>query len=164
MAFETFGPENCETLVPLALQYSRQVVKPPAGTATTATIFRYSRYATKTYCFKGMSEAAVKRCLSEKRRQYMRRFVAWSWSGASRVRGSLTDDYYEQVATFNVSKREVVYDLTITVDETVFVYSTKDFSPLTEEGCGYIEGLFQAMAIQPESWVSTYKYDEPEED
>ena len=94
----------------------------------------------------------------------MRRFVAWKWLNAACVRDSLSSDYFEQVATFSVSRREIVYDLTITVDETVFFYSTKDLSPYTEEGCGFIEALFQQMAVQPESWVSTYKYDEPEED
>ena len=161
MAFESHGFRNYETLVPLSVEYAREVATPPAGSWSSDVTFKYSRRATKTYVYRGMTEAAAKRCLAEKRRQYMRRFVAWRWQGASVKRDSSANDYYEQVATFNVSKREVVYDVQITVDETVYIYSTRDYSPVTEAGCKYIERLFNSPGTLHETWVPTYSYDEP---
>ena len=161
MAFETHSFANYETLVPLSLEYGRGVATPPSGSWSSSVIYKYSRRATKTYIYRGLSEAAVKKCLAEKRRQYTRRFVAWRWQGASMVRDSMSKDYFEQVATFNVSKREVVYDLQITVDETVYIYSTKDLSPVTEQGCKHIEALFNSPGTIKQTWVPTYSYDEP---
>ena len=161
MAFENHSFENYETLVPLSLEYGRTAVSPPSGSWSSGTTFRYTRRATKTYVYRGMTESAVKKCLAEKRRQYMRRFVAWRWQGATMVRDAMSKDYYEQVAQFNVSKREVVFDLQITVDETVCMYSTKDLSPVTEAGCRQIEGLFNTSGTIKQTWVPTYSYDEP---
>lgn len=157
MAFTTHSFANYETLVPLALEYSREVFS-SIGLDVT---YKYIRRATKTYVFRGMTEAAAKRCLEEKRRQYMRRFVAWNFINGNAMRDSMSKDYYEQVAQFNVTKREVVYDVQITVDETVFMYSKKDFSPLTEAGCKYIEAMFNIPGIIKQTWVPTYSYDEP---
>ena len=161
MAFENHSFANYETLVPLSLEYSKEVATPPSGSWSSSVTFKYSRRATKTYIYRGLSEAAAKKCLAEKRRQYMRRFVAWRWQGGTAVRDSMSKDYYEQVAQFNVSKREVVYDVQITVDETVCIYSTKDFSPITEQGCKYIESLFNLPGTIKQTWVPTYSYDEP---
>ena len=161
MAFENHSFANYETLVPLSLEYSKEAVSPPSGSWSSDVTFKYSRRATKTYVFRGMSESAAQKCLAEKRRQYMRRFVAWRWQGATMVRDSMSKDYYEQVAQFNVSKREVVYDVQITVDETVCMYSTKDFNPVTEQGCKHIEGLFNSPGTIKQTWVPTYSYDEP---
>ena len=161
MAFENHSFANYETLVPLSLEYGKEVAAPPYGSWSSTATYKYTRRATKTYVFRGMSEAAAKKCLAEKRRQYMRRFVAWRWQGAGMVRDDLAKDYYEQVAQFNVSKREVVYDVQITIDETVCMYSTKDLSPITEQGCRQIEGLFNTPGTVRQTWVPTYSYDEP---
>ena len=85
MAFESHGFHNYETIVPLSLEYSRTPVSYPAGKWASDQWYRYTRRATKTYIYRGMSEAALKKCLAEKRSQYMRRFISWKWRGFDMV-------------------------------------------------------------------------------
>lgn len=162
MAFDNWGAHNTETISPLVVDYGRSTV----GSAGTTTQYRYSRHAQKTYVIKGLTEAAVKACLAEKKRQYNRKFAAWR-KGTNLIytRAAIALDYYAQVATFNVVRREVVYDLQITVDETALLYlNNKEYDPMTEEGCGLIEGAFQLAGQPPDSYVSTWRYDEPGEE
>lgn len=161
MAFNTHSFVNYETLVPLTVDYSREVVPFPPGTWSSAVTYKYIRRATKTYVYRGLTEAATKACITEKRLQYMRRMVAWRWVNGAMTRDSMSNDYYEQVAQFNVIKREVVFDVQITVDESVFLYSTRDLSPVTVAGRRYIEGQFNNPGTIKQTWVPTYSYDEP---
>lgn len=161
MAFESHGFHNYETIVPLALEYGRTAVPYPTGKSGSDTWYRYTRHATKTYVYRGMTESAVKKCLAEKRRQYTRRFIPWKWRGWDMVPCDMSDDYFEQVAQFNVSKREVVYDLQITVDETVHIYSRRNYSPNDEKDCQWIEKMFANPSSMRDSWVRLYSYDEP---
>ena len=161
MAFESHGFHNYETIVPLSLEYSRTPVSYPAGKWASDPWYRYTRRATKTYIYRGMSEAALKKCLAEKRSQYMRRFISWKWQGFDMEPCDMGEDYFEQVAQFNVSKREVVYDLQIVVDETVHLYSRRNYSPNNEKECQWIEKLFSQPVSMRDSWVRLYSYDEP---
>ena len=160
MAFRDWGEQNCEVIVPLSLDYSRAAIIRGATEQ-----FRYTRHATKTYKFKGMDEATVQACLIAKKRQYNRRFCSWS-KGTNYIftQRDSAYDYFEQVAEFSVTRREVVYDLQITVDETAIVYDAREFDPLTDAGCASIEGIFQNPGQPPKTYVNTWKYDEPGED
>ena len=93
--------------------------------------------------------------------QYMRRFISWKWRNCDMVPCDMGEDYFEQVAQFNVSKREVVYDLQIVVDETVHLYSRRNYSPNNEKECQWIEKLFSQPVSMRDSWVRLYSYDEP---
>jgi hypothetical protein len=162
VAFETWGQFNVETVSPLVIDYGRSTV----GSAGTAIQYRYSRHAQKAYIIKGLSESAVKACLNAKKRQYNRKFVAWrkgtNWAYS---RADMSLDYFAQVAVFNVVRREVVYDLQITVDETALMYlNNLEWDPLSEEGRANIESRFQMMGQPTDSYVSTWRYDEPGEE
>ena len=158
MAFDKWGRFNRETSVPLSIEYSKE----PVATSTfgnTTSWFRYVRRATKSYSFKGMTEAAVKACLAEKRRQYARRMVSWQRYNTIPRALSARYDRFVNVAALNVVRREVVYDLQITVDETVEIYLNRDFDLNTESGCKFLENNF--MRRTPcESYVWSYDYDE----
>lgn len=66
-------------------------------------------------------------------------------------------DRFVNVAVLNVVRREVVYDLQITVDETVEIYLNRDFDLNTESGCKFLENNF--MRRTPcESYVWRQKH------
>lgn len=79
MALNLYGKTNYELVVPFTIDYGRT-------TAITANVYqtnleaqyRYTRHVTKSYKFKGMTEAAVKACVQAKRAQYTRRFMQWT--------------------------------------------------------------------------------------
>lgn len=175
MALDTYGAFNREIEVPLALDYSREPA--PVGTALQTDLrrqFAYSRRARKTYRFKGMDAATAQACLAEKKRQYTRKFMGWRKQGAEflnarqlKGRGiySLAPaDYFAQVATFNVHRNSAapVFDVQITVDETVVLYSYNEYDPNTAAGQASIEQLFNKKSgtICLWSYVPLYDYDE----
>lgn len=160
MAFTSWGTFNCEVISPLALDYSRATI-----IKGSTSQWRYTRHATKTYLFKGMDEATLQACLIAKKRQYNRRFASWH-KGTNFIytQRDSSYDYFEQVAQFSATRREVVYDLQIAVDETAIVYDNREFDPETDAGCASIESLFQIPGQPPRSYVSTWKYDEKGED
>jgi hypothetical protein len=162
MAFSNYGTHNYEVVVPLSLDYASAPIEVAAGSYSSTPQLCHSRHATKTYKFKGMTEAAVKSCLADKRAQYTRRFCTWTRNWTRMVKQSSSSDYYDQVATFNVTRRgdAPVFDLQITVDETVCIYSTTSYDLLTAAGRASLEAQFQRSDL---SWVWKYKYDEPGE-
>jgi len=161
MAFSTYGSHNYEVVVPFSLEYSSEPLQAAAG-ATGTQYYRYSRHAKKTYRFKGMTEAAVQQCLVEKRAQYTRRFCAWRRNWTVMIKESSYRDYYAPVATFNVVRNGVapVFDLQITVDEVVNIYTSTVYDLLTDAGRTQLEAQFQRHDL---AWVWKYKYDEPGE-
>lgn len=179
MAFTNHSFANYEVAVPLSFEYSRETVHPAGGDYGDLPQYRYTRRATKTYRYKGMTEAALKACLAAKRRQYCRRFMAWTLVGGnwispyeldnySSIHGGLeapaiaAPDYFEQVASFSVSRDVVVYHLEIAVDETVVMYHSQEYDPNTEAGIAALEARF-VNTQAPVSYIaykSPYGYDE----
>ncbi len=159
MALNLYGRTNYETVVPLSVEYAREAAVAVSGMDTQ---WRYTRHATKTYKFKGLTEAAAKACLADKRRQYTRRFMAWqqysyyfrSPTQAQYATGMTEPSpYMDQVAQFSVSRDgdAPVYTVQIAIDETVAVYSTRDYDPSTASGCASIEALFATMIADPQA-------------
>ena len=191
MALDSYGVTNYEVEVPLSLLYEREAaVEADIYQPTRETQWRYTRRATKTYLFKGMTEAAVKECLSAKRQQYMRKFMYWKkhsshsnpyfhcpdeFSSAG-YSGQVKEPYYKQVASFTVMRNSdaPVYNLRITVDEVIALYSVRDYDPADPTKIDDIEELFatQTSTISPQkfaddsggprynSYLSEYSYDE----
>ena len=166
MALNLYGKTNYEVDVPFSIAYSREpAMQKSQRYPTQPTQWRYTRKATKTYNFKGMTEIACKACLDEKQRQYMRLFMPWkrlttSYSDYYHCPdeyhfspfGYLEEDpYRQQVAQFNVSRTSdaPVFDLQITVDETIALFSTYDYDPGTLSGCQHIEQLFSTQTLTP---------------
>ena len=193
MALNLYGKTNYEVKVPLALTYSREVGRgPDIYQPSIATQWRYIRHATKTYVFKGMTEKATKQCLTAKRQQYMRPFMYWQpWSETTGTGYFHNSDeynsagysyrnkppYYEQVAQFNVTRVSdaPVFELQITVNETIALYSTRDYDINTLSSLTDIENLFATQTITPvnmrlagdttggpryNSYLYQYSYDE----
>jgi hypothetical protein len=155
MALNLYGKTNYEVETPLTIEYSRTavVLKPASGSDIT-TQFQYVRHATKTYSYKGMTEQALKACMSAKQLMYTRRFMEWRffaryWRCPFEL-NQAPESYLEPppymkcVATFNVQRTSdaPVYDLQIIVDETVTLYDTEDYAPNTASGIQHIEALF----------------------
>lgn len=194
MALNLYGETNYEVQVPFSVEYSREpAITKDIYQPNRVTQWKYTRNAQKTYKFKGMTEDATKQCLTAKRYQYNRRFMPWV-----RFRGSVTeygyyhcpdeyrqagydymakDPYYAQVAQFNVSRNgdAPVYDLQITVNETIALYSTRDYDPNVLSNITNIETLFADQTVTPvdqrinsqdrggpryNSYLYEYKYDE----
>lgn len=172
MAFTSFGAVNYEVEVPLSREYSRETVHPAGGRYGSEAQFKYMRHTLKSYRFKGMSAAATQACLSAKRAQYNRRFLGWTkngsdwrspsyllkWGAASLI----TPDYFEQVASFNVIRRAVVFDVQIAIDEVVAIYGSWDYDLRTTDGVAACEARFMQDGSGAErlSYVSSYDYDE----
>lgn len=59
--------------------------------------------------------------------------------------------YVDQVATFIITRAgdAPVYDLAITVDETVALYSTRDYDPNTLSAQTQLKTLFEGKTILP---------------
>ena len=161
MAFSTHGTHCYEVEVPLSVEYVRSVVQ--GGSYNSTPQYGYSRRAMKTYRYKGLTEAAVKAALTEKRAQYTRRFCAWKMTNGRMIQQPYSQDYFKQVAAFNVTRNAVVFDLRITVDEIVNIYSTTEYDLLTQQGRAALEAQFQRSSV-PLCWVWRYKYDEPGEE
>lgn len=162
MAFANWGSHNYEVEVPLSIEYSRAPIEVAAGSYSSTPQYCYSRRARKTYRYKGMTEAAVKECLVAKRMQYTRRFFSWRRQFYTMIQQPSSNDYYEQVAAFTVTRNTVVFDLRIEVDEVVNIYSTTSYDLLTSQGRDALEAQFMRQSA-PLSWVWKFKYDEPGE-
>lgn len=179
MAFSSHSFTNYEVTVPLAIEYSRETVHPAGGNYGSVPQYKYTRRVTKTYRYKGMTEAALKACIAAKRRQYCRRFMAWTLVGGdwkssyelenySALHGGLeapaapAPDYFEQVAAFQVSREVVVFHLEIAVDESVVMYHSQEYDLNTDAGIAALEARF-VNTDTPVSYIaykSPYSYDE----
>ena len=141
MAFEKWGKFNRETSVPLTFEYTREAVtfNPSSGYPIT---FKYTRRATKSFVYKGMSEAVAKACASAMRRRYTRRFVVWFQRDAYYYPRNTHYDKWVPVANVNVVKREVVYDVQVTIDESVSIYMTERYDIGNERSENMLERQF----------------------
>lgn len=162
MALNLYGKTNYCVDVPYTVEYAREVaVSPDVFNPHRDTQFRYTRHATKSYKYRGMTEEAARQCLIDKRIQYARPFLYWTQYGAywrypeqyeSAGRPYLAKPpYVEQVAQFNMTRAgdAPVYDLGITVDETVALYSTRDYDPNTLSAQTYLKTMFEDKTILP---------------
>lgn len=162
MALNLYGITNYSIDVPLTIEYAREaVVTPDVINPHIDTQFRYTRHATKSYKYKGMTEEAARQCLIDKRIQYARPFMYWTVYGLyyrypeqyqSSGRPYLAKPpYVEQVAQFNMTRAgdAPVYDLGITVDETVALYSTRDYDPNTLSAQTQLKTMFEDKTILP---------------
>lgn len=155
MALNLYGKTNYEIEVPLTFNYSRKAIVMPVSTQSTFKVqYMYTRHATKTYSFKGMTEAALQACLNEKQLLYTRRFMQWTfyaqyWRSPFEIH--MSQQYYlepppytDQVASFNVTRTSdaPVFDLQIDVNETTILYDTEDYMPNALSGVQHIEQLF----------------------
>jgi hypothetical protein len=169
MALSTYGITNHEVEVPLSIEYSRETIHPAGGVYGSVPQYKYTRRASKTYRFKGMTAAAAQACLNAKRALYNRRFMGWGlvgvdWRPPSWFRKYYRvppADYHVQVATFNVVRNGAapVFDVQIAVDESVVIYGEWDFDVSTSTGCADCELCFTSSE-RPVSYVSSYDYDE----
>ena len=171
MALSTYSRVNYEVEVPLSREYSRETVHPAGGTYGSEPQYKYTRRTRKTYRFKGMSSAAATECADAKRRQYCRRFMGWKMMGHNwrppsyfskyGMLQSSPPDYWQQVAEVNVIRTGAasVFDVQITIDESVVIYGTWDYDINTAIGCDNCEARFR-HATQPVSYVNSYDYDE----
>ena len=192
MSLNLYGKTNYEVEVPLSVMYAREAaVQADIWQPTRETQWRYTRRARKTYSFKGMTEAAVKACLEAKRQQYNRRFMYWTIHdqhsnpyyhnadeySAAGYSGRVKAPYYDLVAQFDVTRTSDarVFNIRITVDETIALYSVRDYDPNDPTKLDDIEELFmdQTVTLLPQrfaddttggprynSYLREYTYDE----
>ena len=164
MAFTNYGLHNYEVDVPLSIEYTSGIV--PGSDVSGAPQYQYVRHASKAYRFKGMTEAAVKQCLADKRRQYVRRLMNWRWQNGRYIQETKTHDYFGSVATFDVNRigAAPVYDLRIKIDEYVSLFDSRERDLTSATDIAGLEWMFTYTGgSQPYSYVGWYKYDEPEE-
>lgn len=182
MALNLYGETNYELIEPLSFSYNRTVaIQAYSETADLVSQYRYTRKATKTYKFKGLSEKALSACLTAKTIQYTRRFMEWRfyaqyWRNPYELYKSPTPrlsppPYTDLVATFNVSRGAApVYDLQITVNETVAIYDTEKYEPTTLSGVQHIETLISTktpytgprplwVSYQGDAYYKSYAYE-----
>ena len=165
----TYGKINYEVEVPLSLDYTKSTIHKAGGQYGSTPQYMYTRRATKTYRFKGMSESTAKACLNDKKIQYNRKFMGWKLLGGNWYNkyyfiqfgnpSAAAEDYHAQVATFNVVRNGAAptFDVQITVNEIVTIYGVWDYNINTPSGIGSLERKFQAY---DSSYISTYNYDE----
>ena len=173
MALSTYGATNYEVEVPFSIEYTKDTVHPANGLYGFNGQWRYGRRVQKTYKFKGMDAATTQACLTAKKKQYVRKFMGWKMLGNNwrnigyyekyGMLASAPEDYFQQVATFNVTRNGDApsFDVQITIDETVYLYFSTDYSLQSSTDVALIEALFQrATAANRLCYVSTYDYDE----
>lgn len=173
MALNTYGKKNYEVIVPISIEYTKETVHPASGQYGSTGQWKYGRHVTKTYRFKGMDATTATACLTAKRKQYNRKFMGWKFLGNNwrnilyyerfGIVSSAPADYYEQVATFNVTRNGSVptFDVQITVDEVVYLYFSTDYNIQSSTDLAIIESLFQRSSTSNKlCYVSTYDYDE----
>lgn len=165
MAFTSHSSANYEVEVPLTIEYACSPVEFGDGSSISPQRL-YSRHATKVYSYKGMTETATKACAAAKRLQYMRRFATWKRAANGLFMKWLQYfDYYEQVASINVRRASPapVFDVTISVNEIVNIYSTQHLDLSSATDIATLEALFQ-QSEPPLCYVKDFLYDEPGEE
>ena len=140
MAFDAWGKINRETSVPLTVEYTKEPFR--SGSNGIPYSFKYVRHVTKSFTYKGLSEAAAKLCAGEMRRKYTRPFVEWHHGVVQSTPGNAQTDRYQSVAAVNVVRREVVFDVQVTVDETVEIYIRNDYDIRKDGDCKRLENEF----------------------
>ena len=140
MAFDTWGKFNRETSVPLTVEYTKEPFR--TGTNGVPYSYKYTRHVTKSFTYKGLSAAAAKACAGEMRRKYTRPFVEWHHGVVQSTPGNAQTDRYQSVAAVNVVRREVVFDVQVTVDETVEIYIRNDYDIRKDGDCKRLENEF----------------------
>ena len=188
MALNLYGTTNYELKVPLTIDYSREtaVRKYPAQ-PTYGVQYRYMRHVSKTYAFKGMDEKTTKACAQAKQLQYTRKLMEWTfyalyyrspWEMHYCIENwREPPPYTKPMASLNINRpsEAPVFDVEITINETVAVYSLNDFDPSTAQGVAKIEELFMDQTVDSydnpivgdrytvpyyHSYVHLYDYDE----
>lgn len=162
MALSSYGKTNYEVVVPMTIDYGRTTaITPNVYQPQLDLQYRYTRHVTKTYKFKGMTEATAKACVQAKRAQYTRRFMQWvlyasyyrsPWELHNTTQSWREQPpYTEQVATFNVTRVSdaPVYDLEITINETTALYSRRNYEPTSLSAIPYIENMFVEKTQDP---------------
>ena len=171
MAFSSYSIDtNYEVQVPLRIEYSGGpfVLRDKYGAFISNKWSKYERRARKTFSYKGMTEAAAKSCVDAMNARYTRKFMSWTQSGFdyyssadakyTNLGSRANPDYFQNVAEINVTRRTVVFDVQVTVDETIVMYlKTKlDVNNATDR----IE-LERQFKLAKNSYLATYEYDEP---
>ena len=170
MAFSSHSAANYEVQAPLRIDYAggKYKITDKYGATISDKWYKYERRARKTFSYKGMTEAACKACVDAMNARYTRKLMGWTQSGfgfytskemAERNAASrATPDYFQSVAEIGVTRRTVVFDVQVTVDETVVIYLTSAYDVNTALGRAALETEFQKVKY---SYLSTYGYDEP---
>ena len=140
MAFDSWGKFNRETSVPLTVEYTKEPFR--TGTNGVPYSYKYTRHVTKSFTYKGLSVAAAKACAGEMRRKYTRPFVEWTHGLTTSIPKSEMADRYRSVAAVNVVRREVVFDVQVTVDESIEIYIRNSYDIRKEGDCKRLENEF----------------------
>lgn len=140
MAFENWGKFNRETSVPLTVEYTKEPFR--AGSSGIPYRYKYTRHVTKSFTYKGLSEAAAKSCAGEMRRKYTRPFVSWVHGATNSTPRPTAYDQYLPVVAVNVVRREVVFDVQVTVDEIIEIYINNNYDIRKDSECKRLENEF----------------------
>lgn len=158
MAFDKWGKFNCEILVPETITYTRDI---SIWGDPVPLEFKYTRHLTKSFVYKGMTEAAAQDCASAMRRRYTRPIVTWYKSANSNrhyPRGGSCDQYV-LMANVNITKRDVVYDVQVTLDEPIVIYLAEEYTPTSLiRGYELLESKFKSSQYVGGPLLTRLKY------